>query len=285
MIWIKRILYLVLLAALLFIAFFGYTFYRAKYGLPFYETDAHDISIPSDKAAILIFSKTNGFVHGAAIKASLPAFQIMAEDNDWFIYETKDAGIFNEKQLQEFETVIWNNVSGNVLTGEQRDDFKSYIMSGGGFVGIHAAGDGSHNWDWYIDKLIDARFSHHPVKNHIQTAIMKMETTPDSTLWAGLNQQWAHDEEWYIFDDNPRKNGSTILYTIDGESIDPNGVIGPLQKDKTYGMGTDHPIVWYNHIGSGKAVYSSMGHTAESFRQQEHLKILENAIKWTGGLE
>lgn len=285
MIWIKRILYLILLAALLFIAFVGFTFYRAKVGLPFYETEAHDITIPTDQPAILIFSKTNGFVHGAAIKASLPAYRKMAKDNGWFIYETKDAGIFNTQQLQEFETVVWNNVSGNVLTSEQREDFKSYMMSGGGFLGIHAAGDGSHTWDWYLDKLIDARFSHHPFKNHIQSATLKMETTQDTTLWTGLNPEWTHDEEWYIFNDNPRDNNATILYTIDGETIDPNGVIGPLQKDKTYGMGTDHPIVWYNYIGTGKAVYSSMGHTAESFSQKDHLKILENAIQWTGGLK
>ena len=154
MIWIKRILYLFLLAALLFIAFIAYTLYRAKVGLPFYETEAHDITIPTDRPAVMIFSKTNGFVHRAAIKASLPTYRKIARDNGWFIYETKDAGIFNAAQLKEFETDVWNNVSGNVLTPEQRADFKSYFTSGVRFVGIHAAEDGSHTWDWYLDKLI-----------------------------------------------------------------------------------------------------------------------------------
>ena len=283
--WLKRILYFLLLIALLAIAFIGLFIYRAAVGLPFYETEPHEVTIPSDKAAILIFSKTNGYVHRDAIKASLPAFRKMAEDNSWFLYETKDAGIFNLEQLKQFETVVWNNVSGNVLTSEQRKDYKSYITSGGGFVGIHAAGDGSHTWDWYLDRLINTTFSHHPIKHQIQTAILKMEMTQDTALWSSLQTEWSHDEEWYIFNENPRENGSNILYTIDGESIDPNGVIGPLQKSKTFGMGTDHPIVWYDYIGTGKAVYSSMGHTAQAFSNADHLQLLENAIKWTGGLE
>lgn len=284
MAWIKKIIYFLLLAALLFICYVGFIIYRAKIGLPFYESEPHEIIIPDDKPAVLLFSKTNGFVHGDAIKSAIPALTQLAEKNGWFIYETKDAGIFNEDQLSKFETTIWNNVSGNVLTSDQRAVFKSYILDGGGFVGIHAAGDGSHSWDWYVDKLINAKFSHHPIKNHIQTATMLMETTPDTMLWQTLSRNWQHDDEWYIFDDNPRDNGSKILYTINGESIDPNGILGPLQRDKTYGMGKDHPIVWYNYIGQGRSLYSSMGHTAESFQQANHIAILENAIKWTAKL-
>lgn len=123
MAWIKRIFYFILLAVLLFICFVGFTVYRAKVGLPLFESEPHDIVIPNDRPAILLFSKTNGFVHRAAIKSAIPAFKAFAEKNNWFIYETKDAGIFNKEQLSKFKTTIWNNVSGNVLTSEQRDVF------------------------------------------------------------------------------------------------------------------------------------------------------------------
>lgn len=162
--------------------------------------------------------------------------------------------------------------------------FKEYILNGGGFLGIHAAGDGSHKWDWYVDKLIDARFSHHPIENHIQQAQVLKETTKDSELWHSLPSQWTHNDEWYIFHDNPRDNGSTVLHTINGDSIDPSGVLGPFEKDKIYGMGSDHPVVWYNYIGQGRSLYSSMGHTAEAFKEPNYLSILENAITWTGKL-
>lgn len=43
----------------------------------------------------------------------------MAAVDDWFLYETEDAGVFKVEQLAKFDAVIWNNVSGSVLTDEQ----------------------------------------------------------------------------------------------------------------------------------------------------------------------
>lgn len=282
---LKRILFLLFIAIVIAVIGFGFIAYRATIGLPFYETEAHIVDIPQDQQTVLLFSKTNGFVHGKAIKESEKAFTKMAEENNWFLYQTKDAGIFNKEQLAQFDVTVWNNVSGNVLTTEQRKVFKAYMINGGGFVGIHAAGDGSHKWEWYVDKLIDARFSHHPIKNQLQASLVSSEPQTDNITAIPAITDWTHTEEWYIFHDNPRANGSNILYTIDGSSIDPNGVLGPIQRKKTFGMGKDHPVVWNNLVGRGRALYSSMGHTAESFQEEKHLAVLENAIKWAGKFE
>jgi uncharacterized protein len=49
---------------------------------------------------------------------------------------------FNAADLKRFDAVVWNNVSGDVLTIPQRSDFKAYIENGGGFAGFHgSAGD------------------------------------------------------------------------------------------------------------------------------------------------
>ncbi len=283
--WFKRILFLLLIIIVLATIGFGYIVYRAAIGLPFYETEPHIVDIPQDQQTVLLFSKTNGFVHGKAIKESEIAFAKMAEENDWFLYQTKDAGIFNEEQLNQFDVTIWNNVSGNVLTAEQRKIFKAYMINGGGFVGIHAAGDGSHAWEWYVNELIDARFSHHPIRNQLQETLVSFEQQSDKITTMPSIPNWTHTDEWYIFHDNPRANGANILYTLDGNSIDPNGVLGPLQRKKTFGMGKDHPVVWNNLVGRGRSLYSSMGHTAEAFQEANHLAMLENGIKWAGKFE
>ena len=45
--------------------------YKVKNGFPVtYETEKPAISIPSDKPAVLLFSKTTGFRHGESIDAS-----------------------------------------------------------------------------------------------------------------------------------------------------------------------------------------------------------------------
>ena len=56
--------------------------------------------------------------------------------------------------------MIWNNTSGIVLTDDQRIIFKNWIEEGGGFIGIHAAGDDSHQWVWNENEAFQAHFSH-----------------------------------------------------------------------------------------------------------------------------
>lgn len=257
--------------------------YKVKYGFPIYETEAPTLPEFSDGFSVLLFSKTNGFRHGEAIEASLPVFEKMAKDQGWNLYTTDNGAIFNEKDLSKFEVVVWNNVSGRVLTPEQRQAFKSYIESGGGYLGIHAAGDGSHHWDWYSNTLIGANFSHHSMDPHLQTGNLHLEAdTSHQVLSQKLLQTWERTDEWYVFFDNPRSNGKHVLYTLDESNLQMSGNMGFLVKDKDFGMGSDHPIVWYGTVGEGKAVYSAMGHTGESFTEETHINFLRNAIIWAG---
>lgn len=69
-----------------------------------------------------------------------------------------DAGVFNENQLTLFQVVIWNNTSGKVLKNDQWIVFKNWIEGGRGFIGIHAAGDHSHQWVWYESAVIQTHF-------------------------------------------------------------------------------------------------------------------------------
>ena len=182
-----------------------------------------------------------------------------------------------------FDVVVWNNTSGKVLNPEQRDHFRNYLENGGGFVGIHAAGDNSHQWDWYEDEVIGARFSHHPMNPQFQEGDLSLETdSADSILIDELPTSWTREDEWYIFYNNPREVGFTILYRLDGSEINPNGNIPLLASDREWGMGEDHPIAWYNSVGEGRTFYSAMGHQAGAFEEVNHLRMLENAIRWAG---
>ncbi len=268
------------LFVILFIAM-GVFIYKVKYGINFYETSPPELPSELTEHSILLFSKTNGFRHGEAIEASIPAFELMAKKNGWSIYSTDKGGVFNTEQLQKFKVVIWNNTSGKVLNKDQRKIFKNYIEEGGGFIGIHAAGDDSHQWEWYTDTVLSARFSHHPLNPQFQQATMNLESN-DELLSQELTKSWTRKEEWYMFYDNPRNNGCEILYTVDETGINPSGNLKLLASDKDWGMGADHPIVWYHDVGKGRAFYSAIGHKGSSFQEPNHLKMLENAIRYVG---
>ena len=61
---------------------------------------------------------------------------------------------------EQFDAVVFNNVSGDVFTPDQRAAFKAFVENGGGYLGIHAAGDNSHAaWDWYMKAILGTTFT------------------------------------------------------------------------------------------------------------------------------
>ena len=228
---------------------FGVFFYKVKYGFPIFESEPPELSMGSSGLSVLVFNKTNGFRHTAAIESSTQAFHNMAEEAGWEIVATENGAVFNEEQLGLFDVVIWNNVTGPVLTEEQRKAFRQYMENGGGFMGIHGAGDFSHYWEWYENTLIGATFSHHTMNPGIQPARMHLEC--DSSVLhvcGGLESKITHSDEWYVFLDNPRKDGFTVLYTVDEQTFDPNGNFLFLARNKDFGMGEITPLSGFGNF-------------------------------------
>lgn len=275
--WLKRILFLLLIVLIAGGIFLGRFIYKAKIGFENYDTEPHGIEIPSDQPAILVISKTNGFRHGEAIEASRPMLDQLAKSENWFLYETEDTGIINAKELNQFDVVVWNNSTGPVLNEAQQKLLESFVQNGGGFVGIHAAGDASKRWPWYHEHLIRADFSHHPIKNQFQKTTVTKSNIADSS-WINLPISFDQTDEWYVFFDQPRN--TNILYTIDGTEIDPNGNLLMI-KDKDFGMGEVHPVAWYHTEGAGKVFYTSMGHTGETFSHPAVVELIRAAIEWS----
>ena len=273
------------LLSIIILLFIAVSLFLYKMGPGFDKFEEEPPSLPADLGtnAILIFSKTNGFRHGGAIEASLPVYRKIARENGWSIFVTDNGAVFNPAQLSRFKVVVWNNATGKVLTDEQRTAFRNYLENGGGFVGVHGAGDHSHRWDWYEDEVINARFSHHNIQLELDTATMHLETdTSNLAISAGLPPSLIHQDEWYVFYDNPRENGSTVLYTVDENTFNVSGNIRFLVTDKDFGMGDDHPIVWYHELKRGRVFYSALGHHAGAFDSEAYRQILENGIEWAG---
>ena len=237
-----------------------------------------------DNPAILIFSKTNGFRDDAQIRAADVALEKLAREKGWSSFTTENAAVFNASQLSRFKAVVWNSVSGDVLTSEQRAAFKTWMENGGGFVGLHGAGgDPSYKWKWYVDELIGAQFIGHTLSPHIQQGRLLVEDQ-NHPATRGLGNEWVRNDEWYSFDASPRTKGYHVLVAIDERSYSPREKI-PLLVDKDLRMGADHPMVWAHCIGKGRAFYSALGHEASSYAEEKHLALIAGAISWAAGLE
>ena len=144
-----------------------------------YDNERPRFTLPAGKGKLklLLFEKMTGFRDGPSVEAAKAMFQELAKRNGWALVVTDKAGVMNPAQLKQFDAVIWNNVSGDVLTLTQRRAFENYIKSGGGYLGVHgSAGDFIYFWDWYPDTLIGARFIGHPADPQFQDAAVKIET-------------------------------------------------------------------------------------------------------------
>jgi uncharacterized protein len=240
-----------------------------------YDSVPPKLSIPTGKKPrLLLFEKINGFKDTPSVNGAHAAFMAMAERKGWAVVATENGAAFTPRILRQFDAVIWNNISGDVLTLSQRRAFQNYMQKGGGFIGVHGtAGDPVYFWDWYTDELLGARFAGHPANPQFQDARVVLDDKSHPVA-AGLPAEWVMNEEWYSFKNNPRATGSRIIATLDESTYKPEGFGNQLR------MGADHPIVWSRCVGKGRMFYSAIGHRPERYSDAIYVQMLEQALGW-----
>ena len=209
---------------------------------------------------VLVFTKTAGY-HHASIGAGVRAIIKLGKENNFAVDTTSDAGMFNEKDLQKYDAIVFLSTTGQLLTSDERNDMERYIQAGGGYVGIHAAADAEYDWHWY-GRLVGAYFKSHP---QIQPAALYVtDRTHISTRH--LPAEWNRTDEWYNFKE--LNKDVHVLITIDENSY------------KGGANGAYHPVAWYHNFEGGRAWYTELGHTDESYSDPAYLKHILGGIKW-----
>lgn len=217
------------------------------------------------KPQVLVFSKTAGFRHDS-IPDGVAAITKLGAAHGFAVDATEDAATFNADNLHKYGVVIFLNTTGDVLDDKQQDAFEDYIHQGGGFVGVHAATDTEYDWKWYT-QLVGAQFASHP---EIQEATIDV-VDRDHASTKSLPAKWKRTDEWYNFRDHPteKAGGSLrILATLD-ESTYKGG-----------SMKASHPVIWCQEFDGGRAWYTALGHTKESYAEAEFLQMLLGGIRW-----
>lgn len=229
------------------------------------EAGCMEESATMDELNLLVFSKTAGYRHDS-ITAGIEAIESLAEDRDWTVTVSEDSSVFNDEVLADMDVVIFLNTTGDILDEEQQAAFGRYIQGGGGFVGVHSASDTEYEWSWY-GELVGAYFSDHPAGTHVANIVVEDAEHPSAKT---LPETWTRTDEWYNFRSNPRPNVSVIL------SIDETSYEGGTMQD-------DHPIAWAHEYDGGRAFYTALGHTPETFAETLFLEHLIGGIEWAGG--
>jgi type 1 glutamine amidotransferase len=221
--------------------------------------------IKVDKPIVLIFSKTNGFRH-SSIPTGIEAIKKLGIENGFDVETTEDSTAFNPNNLKKYAALVFLSTTGKIFDSAEQKALQDFIHGGGGFVGIHAATDCEYNWQWYGD-LVGGYFKSHPKQQ--QAKFMVVNKDHPSTKH--LPDVWERFDELYNFKYlNPNV---TVLIKID-------------EKSYTGGEnGDNHPMAWYHEYEGGRAFYTELGHTEQSYSDPNYLKHILGGIQWAGKMK
>ena len=223
------------------------------------------VATPPPVVRVLVFSKTSGFRH-SSIAVGGDAIEQLGVANGFTVDRTEDAATFTASQLAAYDAVVFLSTTGDVLDPDQQAAFEGYIRNGGGYVGIHSAADTEYDWAWY-GGLVGAYFLSHPEP---QDATLQVEDhVHESTSHLGAT--WQRFDEWYDFREDPRDRVHVLL------SVDPSTL--PDSQ-----MTVDHPIAWCHEYDGGRAWYTALGHTDESWAEPEFLQHVLGGIRTAAGV-
>ncbi|WP_158658177.1 ThuA domain-containing protein [Agarilytica rhodophyticola] len=233
--------------------------------------------------SILIFSKTTSWRHNRGIAGADYFFVSLADSLGLNVFTTQNPAIFNDKDLRRFKLVVFNNVSGNVLSKLQQDTFQNWFENGGNLISVHSSGDSVStltNWPWFRNKIIGPRFIGHIEDPQFQEARVEVLNT-DHPVMRDIPSEFFITDEWYSFDSTPQDHGLTPLAGIDESTYKPfNYVWGPV-SDLRMGEGAiNHPVIWSTCIKKGRALYTSIGHLHSVYSSEALQKILKNTYDW-----
>ena len=235
----------------------------------------------AQNAKVLIFSKTSKYHHNS-IAAGITAIQKLGSENKFDVDTTTDVSKFTDANLKQYATIIFlSPTSASNLTNDaknivfkdslNKEAFKKYINNGGGFLGIHAATDFGYEWAWY-GKLVGAYFLGHPRKN-VQEAVLNV-VDAKTPATKPLPSPWKRTDEYYSF--KGMASDLKVIMTLDESTLD----FGTQNNLK---MGDNHPIAWYHDFDGGRAFYTALGHTDQTFSEPLFLNHLRGALQYTMG--
>jgi type 1 glutamine amidotransferase len=202
---------------------------------------------------VLVFTRTAGFRH-ESIPAAVAAVRELGARHGFAVDHTEEPSALTDGALAGYAAVVFLLTTGDVLGPAEEGAVERFVRAGGGFVGVHSAADTEYDWPWY-GGLVGAYFRTHG--DIVPATVSVADAGQPSTRC--LPAAWTRVDEWYEFR-SPPAPGVRVLATVDSPA--------------------PHPIAWQHAYDGGRAWYTALGHTAESYAEPEFRRHLAGGIVW-----
>lgn len=226
-----------------------------------------DYLVTEGEFSVLVYTITAGWRHDS-IEDGIQAVEQLGRDHNFAVTATENADYFTAENLSGYEVVLFLNTTETVFDDSHREIFKNYIQAGGGFAGVHSATDTEYDWPWY-GELVGAYFDNHPGNPNVRDAVIDVvDANHPST--DHLPERWERADEWYNF--GYINDNINVLLKLDTDSYQGSDHPG------------NHPVAWFHEYDGGRAFYTALGHTRESFSEPLFLEHLLGGIQYAAGV-
>ncbi|MFF5084602.1 ThuA domain-containing protein [Actinoplanes sp. NPDC000266] len=198
---------------------------------------------------MLVFTRTAGYRHeslpaAVAAVSAFPGVRVVHSEDPVALHV-----------LSGFDVVMFLSTTEDVLDPRGRSALRSFVLDGGGFVGVHSAAGTELSDPWY-GELLGARFLGHP------------DGVQQATLFDPEGVPWKFTDEWYGFGEV--REDLEILLTVDEETYEPG----------VYAMTGPHPQAWRRRVGEGRSWYTALGHTSEAWSDPAFLGHVRGGVAY-----
>ena len=231
---------------------------------------------PARSRRVLVFYRTEGYVHGCIPFANEALRQLGETTGAYHAEVSEDLDAFSERRLTRYDAVVFNNTTHLSLTPAQREALLAFVKAGKGLVGIHAASDSFYTWP-EGQSLLGGIFNSHPWTAD-DTVAVKLDD-PESPLSAAFGGHgfWVKDEIYQIDGPYSRTHVHVVL------SLDMSRLENARPRDQLVRDDNDFPIAWIRHEGNGRVFYTSLGHNPEIYRTPQILQHYLDGIQFVLG--
>ncbi len=228
----------------------------------------------SAQQKVLVYTRNytpdgKGYVH-ANISASVEAIKKMGVEKGFGVDVSDDPGSFTDANLKQYAALVFSNSNNEAFATEpQRDAFRRYIQSGGGFVGIHSASGSQRDWPYYWS-VLGGKFVVHPKIQKFTVRVVDSAQVATKDIPAEF--EWT-DEFYFIEYLNPGihpvlVSDRTKLEFLDAMKVDPERF--PSQT----------PLAWWQKFDGGRQFYTALGHNKEDYANPLLYRLIQNGIVW-----
>lgn len=233
---------------------------------------------PKQPRHILVFYRTEAFVHGCIPYANEALVQMGKKTGAFTVELSDDMAMFEPANLKRFDAILFNNSTRLEFSDpKHRAALFDRLKAGAGFIAIHAGADNFNTWP-EARELLGAGYRGHPWVSSETVAVKLDEPSHPALAAFGGQGFWVRDEIYQIVAPYDRTKQRVLL------SLDMSKPQNQRQPGQVVRTDNDFPISWIKRTPEGTRVfYCSLGHNPDIYSTPQILAHYLAGIQYALG--